>query len=132
MRNCNYVMALEGCLLIGIFTFLLPAGRLDWTMIEFQDNQPVIDLVSKKPRGLLIQLEEQGLLGRRANNKALLQVRWLSILCMVVCVTCTPRHETICISSLLRARYVQHSASFVIAVLKLTFFRPFPRLPRFI
>lgn len=43
-------------------------------MIEFQDNQPVIDLVSKKPRGLLIQLEEQGLLGRRANNKALLQV----------------------------------------------------------
>lgn len=43
-------------------------------MIEFKDNQPVIDLVSKKPRGLLIQLEEQGLLGRRANNKALLQV----------------------------------------------------------
>ncbi|CAN0452642.1 unnamed protein product, partial [Scytosiphon promiscuus] len=26
---------------------------LDWTMIEFKDNQPVIDLVSKKPRGLL-------------------------------------------------------------------------------
>lgn len=48
--------------------------RLDWTMIEFKDNQPVIDLVSKKPRGLLIQLEEQGLLGRRANNRALLQV----------------------------------------------------------
>ncbi|CAB1121207.1 unnamed protein product [Ectocarpus sp. CCAP 1310/34] len=47
---------------------------LDWTMIDFQDNQPVIDLVSKKPRGLLIQLEEQGLLGRRANNKALLQL----------------------------------------------------------
>lgn len=44
-------------------------------MIEFKDNQPVIDLVSKKPRGLLIQLEEQGLLGRRANNRALLQVR---------------------------------------------------------
>lgn len=44
-------------------------------MIEFKDNQPVIDLVSKKPRGLLIQLEEQGLLGRRANNKALLQVK---------------------------------------------------------
>eukprot|EP00904_Undaria_pinnatifida_P004940 jgi/Undpi1/1576/HiC_scaffold_11.g04966.m1 len=47
---------------------------LDWTMIEFKDNQPVIDLVSKKPRGLLMQLEEQGLLGRRANNKALLQL----------------------------------------------------------
>ena len=44
-------------------------------MIEFKDNQPVIDLVSKKPRGLLMQLEEQGLLGRRANNRALLQVR---------------------------------------------------------
>lgn len=54
--------------------------RLDWTMIEFQDNQPVIDLVSKKPRGLLIQLEEQGLLGRRANNKALLQVRSVAVL----------------------------------------------------
>lgn len=50
------------------------SSRLDWTTIDFQDNQPVIDLVSKKPRGLLIQLEEQGLLGRRANNKALLQV----------------------------------------------------------
>ncbi|CAN0235300.1 unnamed protein product, partial [Hapterophycus canaliculatus] len=48
---------------------------LDWTTIEFKDNQPVIDLVSKKPRGLLIQLEEQGLLGRRANNRALLQVK---------------------------------------------------------
>lgn len=50
------------------------AGRLDWTTIDFKDNQPVIDLVSKKPKGLLVQLEEQGILGRRANNKALLQV----------------------------------------------------------
>lgn len=48
-------------------------------MIEFKDNQPVIDLVSKKPRGLLIQLEEQGLLGRRANNKALLQVQQIFV-----------------------------------------------------
>lgn len=50
------------------------ADRLDWTTIDFKDNQPVIDLVSKKPKGLLVQLEEQGILGRRANNKALLQV----------------------------------------------------------
>lgn len=58
---------------------MVMVGRLDWTTIEFQDNQPVIDLVSKKPRGLLIQLEEQGLLGRRANNKALLQVGWSAL-----------------------------------------------------
>lgn len=49
-------------------------------MIEFKDNQPVIDLISKKPKGLLIQLEEQGLLGRRANNKALLQVQSMFLL----------------------------------------------------
>ena len=77
-----------------LFRFVAVGGgvgsgfRLDWTMIEFQDNQPVIDLVSKKPRGLLIQLEEQGLLGRRANNKALLQVRCGGSVLVVVVVSC--------------------------------------------
>lgn len=47
---------------------------LDWAAISFKDNQPVIDLIMKKPTGLLIQLEELGLLGRRADNKALLQL----------------------------------------------------------
>ena len=48
------------------------AEELDWSVISFRDNQPVIDLISKKPLGLLIMLEEQGLLGRKANNDALL------------------------------------------------------------
>jgi len=48
------------------------AEELDWSVISFRDNQPVIDLIAKKPLGLLIMLEEQGLLGRKANNDALL------------------------------------------------------------
>jgi myosin-5 len=47
---------------------------VDWTTINFRDNQPVIDLISKKPNGLLIQMEELGLLGRKADNRALLQL----------------------------------------------------------
>jgi len=48
------------------------AEELEWSVISFRDNQPVIDMVSKKPSGLLIILEEQGMLGRKANNDALL------------------------------------------------------------
>lgn len=48
------------------------AEELEWSVISFRDNQPVIDLVCKKPTGLLIMLEEQGLLARKANNDALL------------------------------------------------------------
>jgi Myosin head (motor domain) len=58
---------------------------LDWKAIHFRDNQPVIDLIARKPTGLLIQLEELGALGRKADNKALLQLyhnthltRWVS------------------------------------------------------
>ncbi|CAM9256746.1 unnamed protein product, partial [Phaeothamnion confervicola] len=47
---------------------------IDWTVIHFTDNQPVIDLLSRKPTGLLILLEEQGLLGRKADNQRLLQL----------------------------------------------------------
>jgi hypothetical protein len=35
------------------------AEALDWSVISFRDNQPVIDLIAKKPQGLLIMLEEQ-------------------------------------------------------------------------
>ena len=48
------------------------AEELEWSVISFRDNQPVIDLVTKKPTGLLIMLEEQGMLARKANNDALL------------------------------------------------------------
>lgn len=48
------------------------AEELDWSVISFRDNQPVIDLISKKPTGLLIMLEEQGMLARKVNNDALL------------------------------------------------------------
>lgn len=78
--------------LVGVAVNPHRTARLDWTMIEFQDNQPVIDLVSKKPRGLLIQLEEQGLLGRRANNKALLQV---SRAVFVIVSLCGASFETV-------------------------------------
>jgi myosin-5 len=37
---------------------------LDWTSISYKDNQHVIDLISKKPNGLLVMLEEQGMLNR--------------------------------------------------------------------
>ncbi|GMH55700.1 hypothetical protein TL16_g01972 [Triparma laevis f. inornata] len=40
--------------------------------IAFQDNQPVIDLVSKKPEGLFFILEEHGMMNRKPDNKALL------------------------------------------------------------
>jgi myosin heavy subunit len=37
---------------------------LDWNAIQYKDNQPVIDLIGKKPNGLLIILEQQGMLNR--------------------------------------------------------------------
>mmetsp|Transcript_24289 Transcript_24289/g.34812 ORF Transcript_24289/g.34812 Transcript_24289/m.34812 type:complete len:685 (-) Transcript_24289:302-2356(-) len=39
--------------------------------ITFQDNQPVIDLISKKPNGLLVILETHGMLNRKPNDLAL-------------------------------------------------------------
>lgn len=45
---------------------------LNWSTITYQDNQHVIDLIAKKPTGLLIILEEYGMLNRAPDDKALL------------------------------------------------------------
>ena len=45
---------------------------LNWSTITFQDNQNVIDLICKKPSGLLNVLEEHGFLNRKPDDKALL------------------------------------------------------------
>lgn len=45
---------------------------LNWSTISFQDNQNVIDLICKKPSGLLNVLEEHGFLNRKPDDKALL------------------------------------------------------------
>ena len=47
---------------------------LEVESIAFQDNQPVIDLISKKPEGLFILLEEHGMMKRKPDNGALLNV----------------------------------------------------------
>jgi myosin-5 len=45
---------------------------LDWTSITYRDNQSVIDLIGKKPKGLLIILEEHSLMNREPDDQALL------------------------------------------------------------
>ena len=45
---------------------------LDWNAISYKDNQEVIDLIAKKPHGLLNLLEEFGMLNRKADDSALL------------------------------------------------------------
>lgn len=45
---------------------------LNWSTISFKDNQNVIDLICKKPSGLLNLLEEHGLMNRKPDDKALL------------------------------------------------------------
>lgn len=45
---------------------------LDWTSIAYKDNQHVIDLIGKKPTGLLIILEGQGMLNRGAADEGAL------------------------------------------------------------
>src|SRR3546814_3244978 len=45
---------------------------INCSVITYRDNQHVIDLLSKKPSGLLIILEEHGFLNRKPDNKALL------------------------------------------------------------
>jgi myosin heavy subunit/ankyrin repeat protein len=45
---------------------------LNWSTISFKDNQNVIDLICKKPSGLLNVLEEHGFLNRKPDDKALL------------------------------------------------------------
>jgi myosin-5 len=43
---------------------------IDWTTISYRDNQHVIDLIGKKPTGLLILLEGQGMLNRGSSDEA--------------------------------------------------------------
>lgn len=38
---------------------------IDWSMLEFEDNQAVIDLIQKKPVGILILLDDQAKMGDR-------------------------------------------------------------------
>ena len=45
---------------------------LDWSQISFRSNQSVIDLISKKPSGLLNILEEHGIMNRHPDDRALL------------------------------------------------------------
>ena len=45
---------------------------LDWGAITYRDNQPVLDLIGKKPKGLLFVLEEHSLMNREPDDKALL------------------------------------------------------------
>ena len=33
--------------------------HIDWTVIEFHDNQPTIDLVAKKPQGIIHILDDE-------------------------------------------------------------------------
>ena len=45
---------------------------LNWTTISYRNNQNVIDLISKKPSGLLMILEEHGMMNRKPDDIALL------------------------------------------------------------
>ena len=33
--------------------------RIDWTMIQFHDNQPTIDLIARKPNGIIHILDDE-------------------------------------------------------------------------
>lgn len=33
--------------------------KIDWTRIEFEDNQDVLDLIEKQPMGIISMLDEQ-------------------------------------------------------------------------
>lgn len=46
---------------------------LNWSTITYQDNQNVIDMISKKPTGLLYLLEEHGMMNRVPDDMALLR-----------------------------------------------------------
>ncbi|RYG64921.1 hypothetical protein EON64_13000 [archaeon] len=48
------------------------AEGLDWQSISYRDNQHVIDLIGKKPLGLLCILEEQGMLNRGSSDEGAL------------------------------------------------------------
>ncbi|KAF4324271.1 hypothetical protein BBO99_00000915 [Phytophthora kernoviae] len=46
---------------------------IDFSRLEFTDNGPCLDLIDKKPLGILPLLDEQGMLGRRASDENFIQ-----------------------------------------------------------
>ncbi|KAI9922395.1 hypothetical protein PsorP6_002691 [Peronosclerospora sorghi] len=46
---------------------------IDFSRLEFKDNGPCLDLIDKKPLGILPLLDEQGMLGRRASDENYIQ-----------------------------------------------------------
>ncbi|DBA02384.1 TPA: hypothetical protein N0F65_007203 [Lagenidium giganteum] len=46
---------------------------IDFSRLEFKDNGPCLDLIDKKPMGILPLLDEQGMLGRRASDENYIQ-----------------------------------------------------------
>ena len=47
------------------------ADAISWQNITYQNNQPVIDCISKKPSGLLLVLEQHALMNRSPDDLAL-------------------------------------------------------------
>ncbi|TMW63387.1 hypothetical protein Poli38472_002328 [Pythium oligandrum] len=46
---------------------------IDFSRLAFQDNGPCLDLIDKKPMGILPLLDEQAMLGRRASDENFIQ-----------------------------------------------------------
>ncbi|KAF0720160.1 Aste57867_515 [Aphanomyces stellatus] len=46
---------------------------IDWSKLSFQDNIPCLELIDKKPMGILILLDEQAMMGRRASDDNFIQ-----------------------------------------------------------
>ncbi|EQC38890.1 hypothetical protein SDRG_03848 [Saprolegnia diclina VS20] len=46
---------------------------IDWSKLSFQDNIPCLELIEKKPLGILILLDEQAMLGRRGSDEKFIQ-----------------------------------------------------------
>ncbi|OQR90458.1 myosin-like protein [Achlya hypogyna] len=46
---------------------------IDWSKLSFQDNIPCLELIEKKPLGILILLDEQAMLGQRGSDDKFIQ-----------------------------------------------------------
>lgn len=44
--------------------------EIDWTKIDWVDNQPCLDLIEKRPAGVLVLLDEECMLGSAASDKS--------------------------------------------------------------
>ncbi len=49
-----------------------PQEGLNWSDVSYRDNQSVVDLIAKRPKGLLILLEEHALINRQQDDRLLL------------------------------------------------------------